>query len=75
MITNNVESNRNSTNSIKPLSPEEKHIVQQLRQRDREVRAHEADHTAAAGHYATGGARFIPIHAGLMAASMPFQAK
>jgi len=37
------------------LTEEEKRIVEELRARDREVRAHEAAHKGAAGPYATGG--------------------
>ncbi len=42
-------------NFQKELSDEEKKIVEELRNRDREVRAHENAHKAAAGAYATGG--------------------
>lgn len=42
----------------KMLSEEDHKKVQELKQRDREVRAHEAAHLAAAGRYATGGASF-----------------
>ena len=44
--------------SSKQLSEEEQRNVRELKQRDREVRAHEAAHLAAAGRYATGGASF-----------------
>jgi hypothetical protein len=44
--------------SSKQLSEEEQRKVQELKQQDREVRAHEAAHLAAAGRYATGGASF-----------------
>lgn len=40
------------------LSEEEQREVEQLKQRDREVRAHEAAHMAAAGGHARGGANF-----------------
>lgn len=40
------------------LSPEEQQEVQQLRQRDTEVRQHEQAHLAAAGGYARGGANY-----------------
>ncbi|OQX20235.1 MAG: hypothetical protein BWK76_02000 [Desulfobulbaceae bacterium A2] len=40
------------------LSPEELRVVEELRARDREVRAHEAAHLANAGQYASGGASF-----------------
>ncbi len=39
----------------KELNEEEKKVVQELRARDQEVRAHENAHKAAAGGYATGG--------------------
>jgi len=38
-----------------PLTEEELDVVRQLAARDREVRAHEQAHVAAAGPYATGG--------------------
>ena len=53
--------NKNRENTINPtaqLSEEDLRTVQELKQRDREVRAHEAAHLAAAGKYATGGASF-----------------
>ena len=40
------------------LSAEQKRELEQLRSRDRAVRAHEAAHQAAAGHLTRGGARF-----------------
>ena len=40
------------------LSPEEEKMVQQLKQRDSEVKAHEMAHLAAAGQYARGGASY-----------------
>ena len=40
------------------LSDEEKRQVEQLKKRDREVRAHEQAHLSAAGQYAIGGARY-----------------
>lgn len=40
------------------LTPEQKAQIAQLQQRDREVRAHEAAHKAAAGGMAVGGASF-----------------
>ena len=42
----------------KALGDAETREVEQLKQRDREVRAHEAAHLAAAGQYARGGASF-----------------
>lgn len=40
------------------LEPEEQHEVQELRTRDREVKAHEQAHLAAAGPYARGGPQY-----------------
>lgn len=40
------------------LNEEEQQEVEQLQQRDREVRQHEQAHTAAAGHLAVGGPNF-----------------
>lgn len=40
------------------LTPEEQKVVQELVVRDREVRAHEQAHKAAAGRYAVGGANY-----------------
>ncbi len=40
------------------LSPEEQREIQDLRARDVEVRAHEAEHVAAGGHHVRGGASF-----------------
>lgn len=40
------------------LSPEEQKMVQQLKQRDSEVKAHEMAHLAVAGQYARGGASY-----------------
>ena len=40
------------------LSQQDARIVQQLKSRDREVRAHEAAHAAAGGQYVTGGPSF-----------------
>ncbi len=42
----------------KQLSAEEKREVEKLKKRDREVRAHEQAHLAAAGGYARGGAKY-----------------
>jgi len=47
-----------SVRSQRELTPEEKDIVEHLKQVDREVRAHEQAHLSAAGAYATGGASF-----------------
>jgi hypothetical protein len=40
------------------LEPQERRELEELKQRDREVRAHEAAHQAAAGGHAQGGASF-----------------
>ena len=40
------------------LSPEERALVQELQQRDKEVKAHEQAHIAAGGQYVTGGASY-----------------
>ncbi len=48
----------NTNNPTAQLSEEDLKTVQELKQRDQEVRAHEAAHLAAAGKYATGGASF-----------------
>lgn len=42
----------------KPLSPEQEKQVRELEKRDRQVKAHEAAHQAAAGGQARGGAAF-----------------
>ncbi len=42
----------------KALSEDERRQVEELKKRDREVRAHEQAHLAAAGGYAMGGARY-----------------
>lgn len=40
------------------LSPEDKRVVEELKARDAEVRAHEQAHLAAAGGYARGGVQY-----------------
>lgn len=40
------------------LSEQDRHVLEQLKSRDREVRSHEAAHLAVAGSHATSGARF-----------------
>ncbi|WP_448871599.1 putative metalloprotease CJM1_0395 family protein [Desulfobulbus propionicus] len=40
------------------LAPEEEKMVRELKQRDREVKAHEMAHLAVAGQYARGGASY-----------------
>lgn len=47
-----------SAGSAQPLSPEEQREVDALKRRDREVRAHEAAHKAAAGALSSGGPSF-----------------
>lgn len=47
-----------SSGSSQELTEEEKRQVAELKQRDREVRAHEAAHMAAGGAYVRGGASF-----------------
>ncbi|MEA3406213.1 MAG: putative metalloprotease CJM1_0395 family protein [Pseudomonadota bacterium] len=46
------------TNSSTELSDEAKQVINQLKARDAEVRAHEMAHQAAAGGYSTGGASY-----------------
>lgn len=43
---------------VRELSEEEQQQVDELKQRDREVRSHEQAHMAAAGRYANGGPQF-----------------
>ncbi|NLD93719.1 MAG: hypothetical protein GX639_13770 [Fibrobacter sp.] len=53
------ESQKKSSAKTKDdLSDEEKKAVQELKNRDREVRAHEAAHMAAGGQYVNGGAKY-----------------
>ncbi len=52
------KSNTANTNTRNEPNAEELKKVQELKQRDLEVRTHEAAHLAAAGQYATGGAKF-----------------
>lgn len=44
--------------TVAELSPEEQRKVQELQDRDREVRTHEQAHKAAAGRYAQGGPQY-----------------
>ena len=44
--------------TVNELTPEEQHKVQELQDRDREVRTHEQAHKAAAGRYAKGGPQY-----------------
>ncbi len=55
---NESSSSDRSAGPGKELSAEEKKAVTELAKRDREVRAHEAAHKAAAGQLAKGGASF-----------------
>lgn len=56
---NSKDTQNNSGNTpVTQLSEEDLKQVQELKQRDLEVRTHEAAHLAAAGKYATGGASF-----------------
>jgi hypothetical protein len=48
----------NPSPAASELSQEEKQLVRELQQRDREVKAHEAAHKAAAGSLATGAASY-----------------
>nr|WP_321466960.1 putative metalloprotease CJM1_0395 family protein [uncultured Desulfobulbus sp.] len=48
-------SEEQSTANSQALTPEEEQMVQDLKQRDQEVKTHEMAHLAAAGQYATGG--------------------
>lgn len=50
--------NQENAKIARQLSEKDVQKVQQLKQRDQEVRTHEAAHLAAAGKYATGGASF-----------------
>ena len=50
-----AEADKDGNSLTKELSAEEEKVVQELRARDQEVRAHENAHKAAAGGYATGG--------------------
>ena len=51
-------SGKNATDPRAQLSAEEQKVVQELKQRDQEVRAHEAAHLAAAGKLAASGASY-----------------
>jgi len=46
------------SSSLQEMTAEEEKMVIELKQRDQEVRAHEAAHLAAAGQYAKGGASY-----------------
>lgn len=47
-----------SSNKATQLTPEQKQQVAELKQRDRDVKAHEAAHVAAGGGFVRGGAKF-----------------
>ncbi len=50
-----VDAQENASADSQGLSPEEQQAIQKLKQRDREVKAHEQAHLANAGQYAAGG--------------------
>ncbi len=50
-----VREKENAKADSQGLSPEEQQAIQKLKQRDREVKAHEQAHLANAGQYAAGG--------------------
>lgn len=52
-----TQDEQSSTSSL-ALSSEEQQMVQELKQRDMEVKTHEMAHLAAAGQYASGGASY-----------------
>ena len=56
----NIQKTRSVTDQSDDLgiNEGERHVLEQLKARDREVRAHEAAHLAAAGSHATSGASF-----------------
>lgn len=54
----NTKSKKATSFDSLQLTPQERKVVQQLRNQDREVRAHEQAHLAAAGAYTRGGASF-----------------
>jgi len=56
--TANPVSESAAQTSGQELSPEQRREVEQLRQRDREVRQHEQAHVAAGGQYVRGGPRY-----------------
>jgi len=56
--TNTGETSKTSLDKNQQPTNEDKKILDQLKARDREVRAHEQAHLAAAGRYATSGAAF-----------------
>ena len=53
-----VQSNNEKSSQQQELTQEELKIITELQKRDKEVRAHEQAHLAAAGQYAAGGASF-----------------
>ena len=53
-----AETEAKSKDPLQDPSSAESREVEKLKQRDREVRAHELAHLAAAGQYAQGGAKF-----------------
>lgn len=55
---NEKEVNKHAANPEQRLTEEQLKQLEELKQRDQEVRAHEAAHLAAAGQYAKGGPSF-----------------
>lgn len=53
--TDTTSKSKGQSNSSTELTPEEKRIIQRLKQNDREVRNHERQHVAAAGGYVKSG--------------------
>lgn len=52
------ESKSSSNDAVEKLSKDDQLIIQKLKQRDLEVKAHEQAHLSAAGNFASGGASF-----------------
>lgn len=52
------QSRQGQSASLQELAPEEQKVVQELKQRDQEVKTHEMAHLAVAGQYARGGASY-----------------
>ncbi|NKN33494.1 putative metalloprotease CJM1_0395 family protein [Marichromatium bheemlicum] len=50
-----TQTEAHAQSSEQPHTPDELRLIEQLRQRDREVRAHEQAHVAAGGRYVTSG--------------------
>jgi len=56
--TDQTRPRNNQVENVVLLDPTEQRELEQLKSRDREVRAHEQAHLAAAGHLASGGASY-----------------